>query len=538
MRILGISPFHDSSIAIIKDGQIEFFSKEERLTRKKRDYPPKDSLDLILKDDRKFDEIVISSPSFDDTLNDNLIKYINQYKDNKIIRMCSEHHLTHASLAFYNSGFDKCLVVVIDRYGSRIENVRESESIFVAQYPDNFNPIFKNFSFINKDNTDASVLDKLQKKLPGAVLTADNEMNITKVYESATTLIGEHGLENGKTMGLAGWGKDREFKNLFENGIPNKDLFDYKDDDIRQVYFKEYENEEVSIVPQSNYSLYADYAYQVQKQTQQRVLDLVKNAVEQTGIDKVCITGGYGLNVVTNSHLVKNLPNVKFYFEPLADDSGNSLGAAMFVYRNKTKDKKKFPLGTTAFQGHKVNHNIDGKKCRPIDIARLLDNQKIVAVISGQAEGGPRALGNRSILFDPRNPNGKEIVNKVKQREWYRPFGCSILQEYCTDYFEMYGLKSSPYMTLSFDIKNTKKFPAITHTDGTSRIQTVNKSVPHMFDLLTAFNRLTNLPMLLNTSFNTSSEAMVETFDDAYRTFLNTDIDALWVPEKELVITK
>ena len=93
-------------------------------------------------------------------------------------------------------------------------------------------------------------------------------------------------------------------------------------------------------------------------------------------------------------------------------------------------------------------------------------------------------------------------------------------------------------MTLSFDIKNTKKFPAITHTDGTSRIQTVNKSKSHMYELLTSFNKLTNVPMLLNTSFNTSSEAMVETFDDAYKTFLNSELDALWVPEKGMVITK
>jgi carbamoyltransferase len=538
MRVLGISPFHDSSVAIITDGKIEFFSKEERLSRKKRDYPPKFSLDTVLKTGKDFDEIVISSPSFDDPLNTELEKYINLYRKNKVIRMCNEHHLTHASLAFYNSGFDKALVVVIDRYGSKLKNVRESESVYVAEYPHSFFPILKNYSLINHKDTNKDVLTEIRKKYPTSDVNIGNEMNITKVYESATTMIGQHGLENGKTMGLSAYGEDKPFKDLFDGDTPDQSLFDSKDDDIRQVYFKEYKEDETKDVPKDNYSLYANYAFQVQKQTQQKVLSMVQNAIKQTGIRKICITGGYGLNVLTNSYLLKHLPGVDLYFEPLADDSGNSLGAAMYVYREKTKDKKKYTLTTTSFNYLKNLPQVQGKKVRTKDVAKYLEEQKIVAVYCGQSEAGPRALGNRSILFDPRNSRGKEIVNKVKNREWYRPFGCSILERYCNDYFSMYGLKKSPFMTNAFKIRNTKKFPAITHIDGTSRIQTVDRNIPHLFELLTEFNSLTNVPMLLNTSFNTSKEAMVESPEDALHTFNTTDIDVLWFPEKQMVITK
>jgi carbamoyltransferase len=545
MRILGMSPLHDSSVAIIHNGQVEYFSKEERLTRKKRDMCPYLSFDNALKYSKgKIDYVVISSPTKDDILNDQLEVYIKKKLDVKIVRLCDHHHLSHASLAFYNSGFDKSLTVVIDRNGSRFDRLRESESIFISEYPHDFKPIYKSYWLekigIYEDNLNYEKIKEITKDWPDCKVVADSTMNITKVYETATTLIGQNPLENGKTMGLAAYGKEQPFKSLFVDDIPNSNLFMSKNIFSEPVIMKDHLSNQIKEVPKNNYHFYADYAFQVQKQTQQQVLKLIKKYVEKTGIKKVCLTGGYGLNVVTNEYLIKNLPDVEFYFEPLADDSGNSIGAAMFAYRNETKDIKKYPLKHTFFNHIKEDINIQGEDVSTKEIANYLSQSKIVAVYKGQAEAGPRALGNRSILFDPRNSKAKDIINTVKNREWYRPFAGSVLKEHMKDYFETHHIESSPFMTISFQVKEDKKniIPGIIHIDNSCRIQSVDKDIPHFYDLLKEFKSITNVSVLLNTSFNMAGEALVESLDDAINTFNKTKIDILWFPEIGKMIKK
>lgn len=545
MRILGMSPLHDSSVAIIHNGQVEYFSKEERLTRKKRDMCPYLSFDNALKYSKgKIDYVVISSPTKDDILNDQLEVYIKKKLDVKIVRLCDHHHLSHASLAFYNSGFDKSLTVVIDRNGSRFDRLRESESIFISEYPHDFKPIYKSYWLekigIYEDNLNYEKIKEITKDWPDCKVVADSTMNITKVYETATTLIGQNPLENGKTMGLAAYGKEQPFKSLFVDDIPNSNLFMSKNIFSEPVIMKDHLSNQIKEVPKNNYHFYADYAFQVQKQTQQQVLKLIKKYVEKTGIKKVCLTGGYGLNVVTNEYLIKNLPDVEFYFEPLADDSGNSIGAAMFAYRNETKDIKKYPLKHTFFNHIKEDINIQGEDVSTKEIANYLSQSKIVAVYKGQAEAGPRALGNRSILFDPRNSKAKDIINTVKNREWYRPFAGSVLKEHMKDYFETHHIESSPFMTISFQVKEDKKniIPGIIHIDNSCRIQSVDKDIPHFYDLLKEFKSITNVSVLLNTSFNMAGEALVESLEDAINTFNKTKIDILWFPEIGKMIKK
>ena len=546
MRILGISPMHDSSVAIIHNGQVEYFSKEERLTRKKRDMRPYLSFDNAIKYSKgKIDYVVISSPTGDDDLNNQLEHYIKKKIDVQVIRLCDHHHLSHASLAFYNSGFNKSLTVVIDRNGSRFGRLRESESIFISEYPHQFQPIYKSYWLekigIFEDNLNYEKIKEITKDWPDCDIVADSTMNITKVYESATTLIGQDALENGKTMGLAAYGKDQPFKSLFVDDVPNTNLFVSRIDYNQQTIFKDYLHNHIKEVPKTNYEFYANYAFQVQKQTQQQVLKLIKKYVDKTGIKQVCLTGGYGLNVVTNEYLVKHLPDVQFYFEPIADDTGNSIGAAMYVYRNETKDVKKYPLKHTFFNHIKENFDIlEGVNVTTKEIANYLSQSKIVAVYNGQAEAGPRALGNRSILFDPRNSNAKDIVNKVKNREWYRPFAGSVLKENMKEYFETHHIESSPFMTISFQVKENKKnvIPGIIHMDNSCRIQSVDKDIPHFYDLLKDFKSITNVPVLLNTSFNMAGEALVESLQDAINTFNKTEIDILWFPEIQKMIRK
>ena len=548
MRALGISPMHDSSVAVINNGVLEYFCKEERLTREKRASNPLLSIDKAFKHAQgKIDFVVISSPTKTDPINYFLETYLSKKTKAKIIRLCDYHHLSHASLAFYNSGFKKCLAVVVDRNGSYFDRLRESESVFICSYPNYFEPIYKSFWLkhigVVEDQLNLNKIIELKtfKNLDNCEISADSTMSITRVYESATTLIGQHPLENGKTMGLAAYGKDKKFKDFFIDGIPNTNLFmnSFEIED-EPVIYKEYINDTVNEVPQDNYSLYADFAFQVQKQTQEEVLKLIKKYVNKTKIKSVCITGGYGLNVVTNEYLIKNLPKVNFYFEPMADDTGNSIGAAMFVYRNETGDKKIYPLKNTFFNN--INHKIKikGQSVTDEKIAKHLSEGKTVAVFNGKAEAGPRSLGNRSILFDPRNLKAKKIVNNIKKREWYRPFAASILLEHTKDYFETHNIKASPFMTVSFQVKKNKKFkiPGVTHVDGSCRIQTVDKTIPHYYNLLKKFNKITGVPILLNTSFNIAGEPLVETVKDAIDTFNKTAIDILWFPEIKKMIKK
>ena len=287
-----------------------------------------------------------------------------------------------------------------------------------------------------------------------------------------------------------------------------------------------------------NYQFYADYAYQVQKQTQQEVLKFVSKWVEKTGIKNVCLTGGYALNVVCNEYLIRNLPGVNFYFEPLADDTGNSIGAAMLLHRRLTKDNSIRKLRHTFFHGNKTPVQHIGNECSIDDITNHLLKQKTVAVFNGMAEAGPRALGNRSILFDARNPNAKDIVNVIKKREWYRPFAGLILEEYFQEYFESHGLDKSEFMTISFDCKKTNDIPGIVHVDNTCRIQTVNNSIPHIRELLLNFYDKTGCPALLNTSFNLAGESLIETQQEAIECFYKSELDVLWFPEIGKCLTK
>jgi carbamoyltransferase len=549
MRILSVSPFHDSSVVILTDGVIEYFCKEERLSRKKRDISPFKAIsNAIMNAKGKIDLAVICSPNKKDEFNNTLETYIGKFTNAKVIRFCDHHHLAHASQAFYNSGFTKSLVLVIDRSGACFNQLREAESMFVAEYPNSFKPIYKSYWAWNigsdYDMHNYETVKDVTNEWHGCEIVSDSTCNITKVYESATTLIGQLPLENGKTMGLAAYGNDKEFKSLFVDGLPNSNLFyHFVDGQAHPVVYKEYAKQCLPIgspVSKTDYSFYADYAYQVQKQTQQVVLELIKRKVEETGITKICVTGGYALNVVANEFLIKNLPNVEFYFEPIPDDTGNSIGAAMFLYRNETKDTKINKLKTLFFNNIEDTQIPNGIPTSTPEIAELLSQGKIVAMYNGVAEAGPRALGNRSILFDARNINAKVIVNNVKNREWYRPFAGSVLKESAKDYFEMHHLTDSPFMTMSFQVKKDKQeiIPGIVHVDGSCRIQTVDKDVPHFYELLTEFNSKTHVPVLLNTSFNMAGEPLVETVEQAIDTFNKTEIDVLWFPKNQTMLRK
>lgn len=547
MRILALSVAHDSSICSIKNGGIEFFCKEERVTRIKRDMNPMKSL-FIYKDLNfgRIDHVLYVTPS--NVAKD--IEFAYSLLFQKAFGVSMEnyasllHHKCHASLAFYNSGFEECLVFVIDRNGSLFflhhdPVAREAESVFLCKRNQGITPIYKSFTLQTNQEWRKEHIAKVIAEYYPNVETKTNTFGIVKTYEAATTLIGQDALENGKTMGLASYGEDKQYPHLFHDGVAIASLFSEVSTKIQsdQVCFYGESGKILDDVTVDNYQYYANRAKQVQLETQYEVLELIKKYVAKTGIRNVCLVGGYALNVVANNCYLKNLPDVNFYFEPVADDTGTSIGAAYLKHAELLGDGDIKPLNNNFYhyynQSEQANTGIDAEID---DLCKLLMDQKSLAIFDGAPEAGPRALGHRSILFDPRNKDSKENINKVKQREWYRPFAGVILESEFSKYFDTVGLTKSEYMTVNFDALDVAKelVPGIVHVDGTCRVQTVSNGF--LFELLTRFYEMTGCPMLLNTSFNLAGEPLVQTKKEAVSVLNRSCLDAVYfVDEKKLV---
>lgn len=535
-EIFGISFNHDSSFCAFKNNKIQYFCKEERVTGLKRDTHP--ALSMFLYDtDSKDISVAFSSPTFRPTVANSYLNLVKKkHKAVDVVEYSDQHHLVHANLAFYDSGFKEALVFVIDRNGSvYFDSCRESETIFIASYPNNFKPIYKNFWIEKNDAHEA--IRKFQQDHPDCDVNGRSMFSIIKVYESATSLIKQHPLENGKVMGLSAYGnKNIEYPNLFVDKITPNDYYFGHDQikDMRASINRDLHHLAVDQVPVDGYQTYADYAWQVQKQTQEAVAELIDRYVTKTGIRNVCITGGYGLNVVANYYYITQFPNINFFFEPLADDSGNSIGAAMKLYRDTTLDTQINKLEHTFFNGFTYDlSSIEGQDVSIKEVANLIASGKSIAVYNGLAEAGPRALGNRSILFDPRDPNAKDKVNKIKKREWYRPFAAMVLEEDASTFFETGRVGKNEFMTVSFPVAQEFKhiIPGVVHVDDTCRIQTISDNNPIMQQLLKEFKNITGVGVLLNTSFNLAGKPLVETPQDAIDTLNNSTLDYVWFPE-------
>jgi carbamoyltransferase len=543
MKFLGISPAHDSSVCLLEDGKIVKFYKEERLTRIKRDSYPIKSLIKALDAIDCVEQVAYAPPqegSWNNFFEDWKVitkKFTNplSFKD-----LSRDHHKVHAALAFYNSGFSEAAVLVVDGAGSRIGDMVEQESIFYASYPDNFIPVYKNLENLNPANK--TIPEELINILDCEIVSRES-FGIVMAYCSATTLIGESPLENGKTMGLSAYGKGSRLPNLFLDGTPLVDRSLFFEDNEKIPVYKDNLLMSTNSVTEEGHEFYSNYAYHVQRQTEAAMLLLIEKCIQKTGSKNICVTGGYALNVVANKKYLEYFPGVNFYFEPIADDSGNSIGAAMLSYRSLTKDKKINKLNNTFFHGEKYSLNSVhplAKEFNTEQVSDLLINQKSVAVFYDLAEAGPRALGNRSILFDARNPEAKRLVNIIKKREWYRPFAAICLPEDAHKYFDVKINDGYEFMTINADANDMARdvIPGVLHVDGTCRIQILKNTHEPVYKILKEFKDKTGVGVLLNTSFNLAGEALVETPEDALNTYLRTKLDCLWFPEISKAIVK
>ena len=547
MRILAFNVTHDSSVCSLNNGKVEFFCKEERLSRKKRDKHPFKSLELYHSlNFGKIDHILYLTPSNNEHLGEIIYReYINK-KFNLDLENYSSllHHKCHAALAFYHSNFKESLVFVIDRNGSivfinDVEVCRESESVYVFDKDKEIKTLYKSFWLINNLNIKKEEINKKIKNFyPNVNIKVNSQFGIVKVYEAATTLIGQSNLENGKTMGLSSYGENKNLKTYFnKDGVIENNFTHIRLNNHDSSCFYGEENKIEKNITKENYKYYANKAKNVQLETQKEVLKLIKKYVKKTKINNVCIVGGYGLNVVANNFYLKNLPNINFYFEPVSDDTGISIGAAILKYAEHNKIIQP-PINNFYHYYNDEEKLSEGKISSIKEVCNLLIKQKSVAIFEGNPEVGPRALGHRSILFDPRNKNCKEIVNVLKNREWYRPFAGVINKNLFKKYFIHLGINESPYMTINFEFKNKykKSFPGITHVDGTCRIQTVTNGF--LFQLINLFYQKTKCPFLLNTSFNVAGEPLIQTKKEAIYMFNNTKLDALYFVEDHILLKK
>ncbi|MBS1266313.1 MAG: hypothetical protein MAG795_00280 [Candidatus Woesearchaeota archaeon] len=436
------------------------------------------------------------------------------------------HHKNHAASAFYPSEFKQAAILVIDVFGSVKENdcdMRETVSFWFGKQRK-----------IQNIETFYSPAYQFNNKISP---NYEYHNSLGVFYMDLTLHCGFKVLEGGKTMGLSAYGTDKILKRLKKYIKVNK-----KDGKIK---FKREYNKFLSHIKESykdQFNFKADVAFAAQKILEECVLFYCNRLFEITKCKKICLAGGVALNSVANGLIVKKTEFEEIFIQPASKDSGQSLGKALnYFYEKKSNhlvdlDYNNFCLGKeynyTSQINQLKNSNLVNVKTIPnleklVKItAELLKKDKIIAWFQGRSEFGPRALGNRSILCNPcSKAMVKKLNNNIKFREWFRPFAPVVLEEFVQEYFEI--KTASPHMLLVAPVKN-KKIPAVTHVDNTSRIQTVNiKQNKKLSMLIKQFYEITNIPVLLNTSFNIKGEPIVETPQDAVRTFLDSKIDFL-----------
>ena len=549
-NILGIHPGHNGSAALISDGKLIYYLEEERLSREKYDGNPfRVMSDIFSK--YKVNKLVIGGTN---DISENIVLPLTsenpyaclarKYNPNiEVIIMNQHHHILHSLIARFKSGFKECAILIIDGAGTQ-QPIEVSKGIFTNGYE-------AETILLSKDKFDFKSLYKsyggdLNNSFKNDIIIIDSTSTIVRCYEGISHYLGFHPLEAGKTMGMSSYGKfNSNIPKLFKNGRGNKSVFinRYPQHPIIDV--------ENNPIFQDKDKIKADLAWHIQNETQNEVVKLIQKTINLSKLNKICVVGGYGLNCVNNYFLKKTFPNTQIYHEPISHDGGTAIGAAIYGW---VSSKKEIPIvPNTLYLGPKYtinqylkilksyNNMFNQYKITPEQIAKLISKRNIVCIFQGRSEAGPRALGNRSILYDPTDPNGKDFVNKVKKREWFRPFAGTVLLEKANEWFDMAGLEESPFMMYAMDVWPDKQeqIKAITHVDGTCRIQTVTEEQnPHYYKLIQEFEKITGVPILFNTSFNLAGDPLVETIEDALETILKSELKYLYLPELEMLLEK
>ena len=549
--ILGIQCFanQDSGACIVRfstNGEILDFVaiSEERLIRKKYPYSfPIHSIaycmehygitnlsviDLLVTDNIRINRWFNSGPGYKISEFD-YIKMKFDFDPQKIITI--GHHLAHASSVYYTSGFNDSAILIIDGNGSDLETT----------------------SYFSGRENEITLIESYKAR------------GIGDVYNAVTTWILDLGIGGqGKTMGLAPYGAKEKpvlkiegtlkgIKNEFSNfmrRMPYSDVLNHTDskneiNPIKIVHSKCKNKDELTN------SYFSRVAFEVQDLTEEVVSHLGIDLSKKINSKNICLSGGVALNSVANKVMFDNTDFENIFVFPACSDTGIPFGLAIWGYYNfknfENYPKKRLEF-KNAYTGREYSdeyvleilkkYQIPYTKTSNEEVAQIISDGKIVGWFQGGSEYGPRALGHRSILADSRRKEMKDILNKkVKHRESFRPFAPSVLAEFCSDYFDIDG--ESPFMLLVAKVKKPDLIAAITHVDGTARVQTLTKDANGIFyDLVNEFYKKTGIPVILNTSFNDAGEPIVETPEDAILCFLNTEMDYLVLNNYILNTTK
>ncbi len=561
MYILGISAFyHDSAAVLIKDGTIIVAVEEERFSRIKHDnaFPFKaielclkhagitikdiDSIAYYEKPLLKFERILQTFVETYPYALKPFLKAIPEWLSEKIkvedvIKKKLQfkkkiyfipHHLSHAAAGYFTSPYPSSTIVTIDGVG-------EYQTTAIWQAKNNEIKLLKSLDFPH---------------------------SIGLLYSTFTAFLGFRVNEDEyKVMGLAAYGKPKYIDKI-------KKIIDIKSDgsftlDMQYFSFRESfqmwnrKFEKIFGKPRSFVSLrmtksepftqrHKDIAASIQYVTEQIYFKILTHAYEITREKNLCVSGGVGLNALANGKIYKNTSFQHVHIFGPAGDGGGAIGAALYTYlhilQQKTPKKaiQSLSLGTSykdqdievllRKEGLKYKRFINEKELLETT-AKLLAENNLLGWFQGRMEFGPRALGNRSILANPKPAIMKAKMNKIKKRELYRPFACSILQEKVQDYFEIpNNTNNFPFMNFCFKVKKEKRMDlqAVVHKDNTCRMQTVDKnSNPRYYSLLKEFQKQTGLPALMNTSFNMNHEPIIETPQQAIEDFQKTNMNYL-----------
>ena len=587
--ILGLSCFyHDSAAVLLKNGEIITAIQEERLTRVKFDNSfPINSINYCLESENinskdidsiafyedpelKLNRLIYSASKYSPlNLYKNFIK-IRKWEDEKnnleslIIKYLPKftgdlfyfkHHYSHAASAFFPSPFEKATIITVDGVGEW------STSCIAKGY-----------------NNKIEML--MEQRFPHSV---------GLLYSAFTQFIGFNVLSGEyKLMGLAPYGEPIYY-DLIKNNllkinqdgsiILNTKYFNFMTGStmISKNFITLFNRD--PRIPESNITKFEmDIASSIQKVTEEILLNMIKFATNITKEKNVCLAGGVALNCVANEKIMNSNYADNIWVQPAAGDSGGALGAALSLYYYKEKNNTKRNINDKILKGSLLGNSYSNDKIKKIlkaykikyykipkdewakKIVDYIIKGKIIGLFQGRMEFGPRALGSRSIIADPRIIDMQRKMNlKIKFRESFRPFAPAILEDKVRDWFDL-KIKKSPYMLFTSQIKDNKKIknydknitakglnklhikrsevPAITHVDYSARLQTVDKVTnPRFYDLLNEFFNKTECPILINTSFNVRGEPIVCTPYDAINCFMSTDIDIL-VIEDFLILKK
>lgn len=583
MKILGLSFFyHDAAACLLIDGVPVAMSEEERFTRKKHDSDfPEEAINFVLAEggitaadldavvfyekpmvklDRIFETALKTFPwapgSFVEAIKHLFIDklWVRQLITSRLHVssakvLFSDHHLSHAASAFYSSGFEEAAILTVDGVGewatlSLSHGKRDGriEILKTINFPHSLGLLYSAFTaFLGFEVNEGEY--KVMGMAPyGTQRYAAEVRKLIKTFPDGSFELDMSYFSFDRSLNET---YSAKFRNLFGRPRNRKSKF-FTRSTGWPTYFGPKPGPGVYEQMAKVQEHYADIAASIQLVTEERFVALAKHLHSITKLNNLCLAGGVALNSVANSKIRSGTPFKHLFVQPASGDGGGALGAALAYYHSQGKPRS-FVMKHAYFgKEYSENEIREVLERRQINFKNFLDegslvervagliaDGKVIGWFQGRAEWGPRALGNRSIIADPRSHKMKDIVNtKIKFREPYRPFAPSILAESAEEFFDLpQAMTESParFMLYVVQVRNSKRevVPAITHVDGSARPQLVFKEEsPRYYKLIEAFKNKTGVPLLMNTSFNLRGEPIVNSPDDALNTFFKSEMDA------------